>query len=85
MRITAKNQEMISKAWAVMSGFAEKVGDAVEGTVISVSSEEKHKRLSICQECDSFKLTTKQCNECGCFMEVKASLKAMVCPLKKWI
>ena len=84
MRITEKNQEMISKAWAVMSGFAEKVGDAVEGTVISVSSEEKYKRLSICQECDSFKLTTKQCNECGCFMEVKVRIPGMKCPIGKW-
>ena len=75
---------MISKAWAVMSGFAEKVGDAVEGTVISVSSEEKYKRLSICQECDSFKLTTKQCNECGCPLQQKARMILDACPLDKW-
>ena len=85
MEITKENQTIASKAWAVMSGFAEKVGDTVEGTVISVSSEEKQKRLSLCRECTSFKHDTQQCNECGCFMAVKASMKAMKCPLNKWM
>ena len=46
MEITKENQTIASKAWAVMSGFAEKVGDRVEGTVISVSSEEKSAALN---------------------------------------
>lgn len=84
MKITKENREEVSRAWKVMSGFAEKVGDTIEGTCISVSTDDKKSRLDICNVCDSFIQSTKQCKECGCFMEVKASLKAMKCPLKKW-
>lgn len=49
-----------------------------------VSSEEKDKRMSICQECPRFVKATSQCLECGCIMKLKTKLAAATCPLGKW-
>jgi hypothetical protein len=49
-----------------------------------VSSEVKRTRLNICFECESFRSSTRQCVECGCFMELKAGLKDMTCYKDKW-
>lgn len=49
-----------------------------------VSDEIKQKRLKICIECESFKTLTRQCSECGCFMDLKAGLKDMTCYKDKW-
>ena len=42
-----------------------------------MTSDEKYK---ICQECEYFKSTTKQCKICGCFMPLKTLLPGMKCP-----
>jgi len=41
-------------------------------------------RMAICESCPSFFKLTKQCKECGCFMEVKTKLGNSKCPLGKW-
>lgn len=43
-------------------------------------------KLKICKECDAAKyfLGRIRCDVCGCFMELKAAMPAMHCPLKKW-
>lgn len=40
------------------------------------------KRLSICQECD--RLNQGTCLACGCFVEIRASLKKGKCPYDLW-
>ena len=57
--------------------------NAVNGDVL-VASEVKQGRLEICSKCDSFKSLTRQCRECGCFMDLKAGLKDMTCYKGKW-
>lgn len=42
------------------------------------------KRMDICEQCDRLIQTTKQCKECGCFMNLKTKLKQATCPLNKW-
>ncbi len=41
-----------------------------------------NQRLSICTSCRHN--DRNRCNVCGCFLTVKAGLKAESCPLKKW-
>lgn len=47
-----------------------------------VSSEEAHKRLTICESCPNYK--EKKCVLCGCFMEQKTHLQVAECPQNKW-
>ncbi len=43
-------------------------------------------RLEICRRCDRVKyfLWRPRCGVCGCFMEIKAGIPGMHCPLGKW-
>lgn len=41
-------------------------------------------RYEICLECPRLIRTTKQCRECGCFMQLKVKLRDAVCPIGKW-
>lgn len=54
----------------------------MSGRQLLVSSEEAHRRLSICESCPKYK--EKRCVECGCFMEQKTHLEAATCPDNKW-
>lgn len=46
--------------------------------------ELQEERLSICIECPRLFQPSKQCMECGCFMELKTRLAEAACPLGKW-
>lgn len=48
------------------------------------ADEIQKNRYSICEQCPRFLKVTKQCKECGCFMNLKVKLKEAVCPLSKW-
>ena len=46
--------------------------------------EVREKRLEICHACPELINITKQCKQCGCFMELKTKLENAFCPLRKW-
>jgi len=46
--------------------------------------EQAKERYSICRQCPEFKLPTRTCNQCGCFMPAKVLVPFMSCPAKKW-
>jgi len=49
------------------------------------SSEEIQKeRMQSCLSCENLIQFTKQCNKCGCFMEMKTRLLDAKCPIGKW-
>ena len=37
-------------------------------------------KFAICEKCEHFKQSTKQCKLCGCFMPLKTLLPGMYCP-----
>lgn len=41
-------------------------------------------RMSICESCEFFIQTTKQCKKCGCVMTFKTKLANAGCPIDKW-
>ena len=43
---------------------------------------ETDRRLNVCKDCD--RLNQGTCLACGCFVELRASLKAGHCPYSKW-
>lgn len=56
----------------------------MDGKDITVPEEEFQRRMVICRKCPRFKPDTAQCLECGCFLNFKAKLNDMKCPLDKW-
>lgn len=42
------------------------------------------KRINLCVSCDQFRVDTKRCGSCGCFMPAKVRSELSKCPLKKW-
>lgn len=42
------------------------------------------KRIEICEQCERFFKLTRQCRECGCFMDLKTKLENATCPKDKW-
>lgn len=48
-----------------------------------VEEEVRNERLSICNACDYLD-STKHCNLCGCFMEMKTKFVEASCPAEKW-
>ena len=58
--------------------------NVIKNDPVFVSIEIKQKRLSICESCNSFNISIRQCRECGCFMDLKAGLKDMICHKDKW-
>ena len=45
-------------------------------------SDITEKRLAVCRDCD--KLNQGTCLACGCFVEIRASLKKGKCPYDLW-
>lgn len=43
-----------------------------------------NKRLDVCAGCPELIQLTKQCKQCGCFMNLKTKLQNATCPLGKW-
>lgn len=56
----------------------------VDGENPIISDEEYERRLSICNDCESFEKSSKRCSLCGCFMSTKAKLSTANCPALKW-
>ena len=46
--------------------------------------DEAKRRYDICLECPELLQVTKQCKQCGCFMNLKTKLLAAKCPIGKW-
>lgn len=49
-----------------------------------VPDEECARRIAICLACEFFRHDDKRCSKCGCFMEIKSSLRSASCPVGKW-
>ena len=52
----------------------------------NVSEEQFQDRLTICRSCEFLDPAPMQCKNkgCGCFLNVKARMETMHCPIGKW-
>ena len=66
------------------SGDVVRPWDIINPKIEKLPKKEYQKRLDICLGCDRLIKSTKQCKECGCFMNIKAQLPHASCPLGKW-
>jgi len=67
--------------------YKKKLGDTRPWDVLTqpkVADDVSEKRMSVCNECPELIQATKQCKQCGCFMNMKVRLEKATCPLGKW-
>ena len=58
--------------------------DLINPTTDWASEELSAKRFDICKSCPELVQISKQCKQCGCFMNAKTKLQKATCPLGKW-
>lgn len=66
------------------SGDVVRPWDIINPKIEKLPKKEYQKRLDVCLGCDRLIKSTKQCKECGCFMNIKTQLPHASCPLGKW-
>ena len=49
-----------------------------------VSDDVFKERMDICRGCEHFNAESERCNNCGCFLNIKATWNSEKCPLSKW-
>lgn len=54
--------------------------DTLKGTTDKVSKEIKETRLKLCLSCPHLTKITRQCQLCGCFIDVKVLYSKSECP-----
>jgi hypothetical protein len=60
------------------------VQSVAAGNPLNADQAEGNRRKSICSSCEFFNKEQDRCTKCGCYMAVKAYLKASNCPIGKW-
>lgn len=87
IRVKVTPRQMASGIIGAAKSVARQV---VRGESISVSGEERVRRLSICtggdssSKCEFFNEDRGVCSKCGCFMKFKTRLSSQSCPEGKW-
>lgn len=57
----------------------------LRGELPPISPDElSRERLKVCEECPHFKRLARQCELCGCFLDLKTKLLEASCPINKW-
>jgi hypothetical protein len=69
--------------------YKEKLGDARPWDILNPYSDRVEKsvadaRFEHCLSCEYLFVPTKQCRQCGCFMNIKTQLANAECPIGKW-
>lgn len=62
-----------TRPWDMLNPNVPKVSDNIESI-----------RMSLCMDCPELIKSTKQCKQCGCFMNMKVKLENAKCPVGKW-
>jgi hypothetical protein len=83
------NNPEYQKKWSV-EGFSEKevvnfknaLIKRIKNEFVNVTPENYEARLKVCENCPSNK--NWRCQECGCFITLKAKWGTEDCPQKKW-
>jgi hypothetical protein len=69
---------MLQRAWNLAGSIAAFVADGCH----TVSANQFQMRLQICDSCDERRDAI--CGTCGCYICIKARLRALNCPVNKW-
>lgn len=59
--------------------------DILRGKLPAAAADDLAKtRINICEECPEFTKISRQCKQCGCFMDIKVKLLKATCPIDKF-
>jgi hypothetical protein len=58
--------------------------DLLNPKTTKAGPELSNSRMEICKACPELIPVVNQCKKCGCFMDLKSTLKIAKCPLGKW-
>lgn len=58
----------------------------VSGEPLRATTEQRHERKAICEQCEYFRDIDERCSHvnCGCYLKYKTWLHAEHCPERKW-
>jgi hypothetical protein len=79
-----KNPSILKMAQNVTRTAIDSFKTVAEGNSLNVSNDIASSRKAICEGCDAYNKAQQRCTKCGCFVAVKAYLRAATCPLGKW-
>jgi len=68
----------------MISNFANSLYNHVQSGFKQVDDKTKEARLEICKSCEFYEDSLIRCNQCGCFLLIKAAWASENCPLQKW-
>lgn len=71
---------LLKRAVSVAKAGAKFVGDRMRATSEAVKLE----RVALCEACDHFDEASRQCNQCGCLIDLKIAMPLEKCPIDKW-
>lgn len=75
---------MREKAKSALKAIKRVVVATASGSKVFVGEKLTAQRIDICQRCSHFVAVRRQCDLCGCFVEVKAKLATEKCPDHRW-
>lgn len=56
----------------------------IDNDSTDVSDEVYVKRLAVCNSCELYNIMRNTCDNCGCFLHIKARWATEKCPIDKW-
>jgi uncharacterized paraquat-inducible protein A len=87
-KLASSNKPNMPNAFQIAGNLASTavnvVKSTLEGNPLNVETDEADRRKNICNSCEFFNKAQERCSKCGCFMAVKAYIKAASCPVGKW-
>lgn len=83
------NDERFKKKWTVgtidkIVNLATAITKRVKSDFKNTSKEVFEARLKICNDCQ-YKTKDWRCDQCGCYLSVKAKWESETCPVGKWV
>ena len=67
-----------------MSRLREIALQVIDGIIPLSTDELAAERMKLCEECPQFKKLLRQCDLCGCFLDMKVKVLNAQCPIQKW-
>jgi len=81
----------IQMAKNLAKSIVENISSVIQGNELTISEDDFQTRMNICKgidghipRCELYMEKENRCYDCGCYLNIKAKLFAMVCPLSKW-
>lgn len=76
---TEKAKNLAKFSWDLVKYLHENAGES-----LTVNDKVYEERILTCKSCPAYLELQNECNECGCYVPMKAKIIMNSCPLGKW-